>query len=209
MSRRRLTPDEESLRPVYCTGEYFSFEDNLVHAQFFNREVTSTDGGFPWKYTDTNEDIPDEDFERFFPHIQEVHHLDWTVLTGTYQNKDVSWSFTQECWVYGNHRPVTFQSTTDSEEEQAQVTELLDSTARTLTALLSQVSQPQTPVQAPRVLPSTPGPSQLPVPVPPSRVNTPPERRASPGAQQAPLTPPATVLLPTAVPRNVPSLVPV
>ena len=210
MSRRGLTPEEEDLRPVYFDDAYFSLEDNLVHAQLFEQEATSETGGFPWKYASTNEHIPEEDFERFFPHIHDIDDLNWTTLVGSYRGKTVSWSFRRDRWVYQNQRAVYFPSTPDSSEEQAQVTELLESATKTVATLLRQVSQPQTPVQVPGALPETPGPSRLPIPVSPVRVSTPPRRRASPSSQAPPAlpTPPTTVLLTAAVPRGVLPLVP-
>ncbi|KAH9046934.1 hypothetical protein EDB84DRAFT_1435211 [Lactarius hengduanensis] len=176
--RRDLTSDEENRIPLYITKPYYSLVDNLIYATFNKQPVTSPDGHFPWVHVVTQKRLTVQDFEEVFPNIRKVRKLDWAILCGSFKKKRISWSFTQECWVYGNNRAVQFsdseeqseseQSLTprsptnapDSDSEQEQVSRILDDTTKRLTGLVSRVtSQPSSPCVSPGPLPSAPGPS--------------------------------------------------
>ncbi len=76
---------------------------------------------------------------------------------------------TQQRWIYRNNRVVVFtdseeeasdpetpQDDPGSEDEQEEVSQLLESVTQSITAIVGQLSRLQTPVTVPGALPSTP-----------------------------------------------------
>ena len=60
---RPLTEEEESLTPQYFSNPVFDLEDNLVHAIWKNKGITSTNGDFPWTFEDTQEEVSTQDYK--------------------------------------------------------------------------------------------------------------------------------------------------
>ena len=169
---RGLTTEEKRFISVYLDEPYYDLQDNLFCANWGEKEVTSTTGRNLWTFTDTVKEISEDDLEQAFPGIKLLDNVNYTELKGFYQNKRVRWSRSNKRWQYNNNAPVQFpdveseeenvQEPPDDDTEQAEVSQLLESTTQTVTALLSRVSTPQTPgtpQTVPGALPSTPGPS--------------------------------------------------
>ncbi|KAH9013482.1 hypothetical protein EDB84DRAFT_1568627 [Lactarius hengduanensis] len=110
--------------PIYFTDPFFSLVDDLIYATFNKQPVTSPDGHFPWVHVVTQKRLTAQDFEEAFPNIRKVRKLDWAILLGSFKKKRVSWSYTQECWVYGNNRAVRFSDSEEQSESEQSLTPL-------------------------------------------------------------------------------------
>ena len=183
MTRRDLTPEEEEEDiPAYISTPFV--EDGLYFAYCGDQLVWSEEGKLPWYFNKDNEEIQSQDFEERFPGYNQLTDIlvDKDSFSAKYKGTYVHWSFKREQWRYRNHRPVTFKviegppeekESPESEDEQAEVSQLLESTvlgkhSTNISALVTQLSRPQTPqipqtpctTQAlPGEFPSTPGPS--------------------------------------------------
>ncbi|KAH9027647.1 hypothetical protein EDB84DRAFT_1439814 [Lactarius hengduanensis] len=81
-------------------------------------------GHFPWVHVVTQKCLTVQDFEEVFPNIRKVRKLDWAILLGSFKKKRISWSYTQECWVYGNNRAVRFSDSEEQSESEQSPTPL-------------------------------------------------------------------------------------
>src|SRR6266571_6007683 len=178
--RRDLTEEESESVPSYFNNPFYSLEDNLVYATWNGRVVSSLNAKFPWTFVDKQRQVHFDDYKESFLNIERVFDLEYTGLTGQYRSKSVGWSNARQCWIYKNNRVVVF---TDSEEEasdpetprddlgsddeQEEVSQLLESITQSITAIVGQLLQPQTLVTVPGALPSTPAsPLQVQLPTP-------------------------------------------
>ena len=177
MTRRTLTKEEEEQIPVYFNTPFV--EDDLCYAWWEDQLVWSDLEGAPWYFDENNEEIQDQDFEKRFPGYTNLTgvQVDKETFTAKYKGTYVRWSFKRKQWRYRNHKPVIFQESKEppedqdppqSEDEQAEVSQLLERSVQTVSALVTRLSRPQTPqtpqtsrtTQAlPGEFPSTPGPS--------------------------------------------------
>ena len=212
---RPLTEEEEHHVPIDHFNAYYSFIDKRIYAEWHEQEVYSLTGKFPWYFRNTHEKVRISDYKKYYPYFNELEDFDFETIQGKYKSKTVSWNFADERWVYRNHKPVRFgetpESTTPQEQDpprtptnpsnprtpsqessdQAEVSQLLESATQKVTALITHISQPQTPQTVPGGLPVTPAQqtsqSYLPTPtatssvlppvIPPSRAVTPPPKR--------------------------------
>jgi hypothetical protein len=220
-NRRDLTEEEERYRPIYFTNPYFSLTDYLVHAFWLEQEITSLDGNFPWTFKETNKPITTSDLENAYPNLDKVTNVDYIFLDGTYHDKKVTLNFQTNRWIYRNNKEVQFSDSEDetsdqepshdppeqpdSDNEQAEVSQILESATQTVASLITRISRPQTPQTPqylPGALPNTPGPS--------SRTAYPtPSPFKVPGLPQTPVTPqptsssPPVITVATATPAQV------
>ena len=81
-----------------------------VRSQFatWNEQPIQRYASGPWENYHNDKPLTLDDWEQYYPFISEVQEPDRHTLTGTYRNKQVRWSQTQQAWVYLNHRPVNF-----------------------------------------------------------------------------------------------------
>jgi hypothetical protein len=205
---RPLSEEEEQTLPLDFNDAYYSFDDNRFHATWFKQELHSTTPTFPWFFTDGNEELAQRHYEAAYPNFKKIEGFDYVLIEGRYKTKKVYWDFDKKRWNYQNHRTVHFsdsesESPSEGEEEpqeerpesddQAEVSQLLESTTQTVTTLLARVSQPQTPQTVPGALPVTPAQvfqSSLPTPaatVPVLPPALPPVRAPSPTPQRTPV----------------------
>ena len=84
---RGLTTEEKRFIPVYFDEPYYDTRENLFYANWGEREVTSTTGRNLWTFTDTVEEISENDLEQAFPGIKLLDNVNYTELKGFYQNK--------------------------------------------------------------------------------------------------------------------------
>src|SRR6202000_409508 len=154
-----------------------------------------------------------------------VHVTNHHNLEGTFDDKYVRWSKSQNSWVYRNNRPVHFPPPVSSDSEsgdEGAVTAILERTEQTLVAATSALSsltpeKTPTPRTVPGALPDTPVASTswgqyFPTPLSPSTYLQPPaeeEEDSSPTTVLRPYSPvvrppsPATTLIvPPPVVRN-------
>ena len=217
MTRRNLTKEEEEQILVYLDSPFI--EDNICFSNWDDQLVWCELGISQWYFDSNNKEIQDQDFEERFPGYSQLTNIqvDKETFTAKYQGTYVRWSFKREQWRYRNHRPVNFQETKDpqeveqppeSEDEQAKVSQLLENTVQTVSALVTWFSRPQTPqmpqtpitTQAlPGEFPNTPGPSSRVsvLPTPAATVIT--TRARPPVSQTLPVNPAPPVQVPAPV----------
>src|SRR6266702_4022292 len=178
--RRDLTEEESESVPSYFNNPFYSLEDNLVYATWNGRVVSSLNAKFPWTFVDKQRQVHFDDYKESFLNIERVFDLEYTGLTGQYRSKSVGWSNAQQRWIYRNNRVVVFtdsekeasdpetpQDDLGSDDEQEEVSQLLESVTQSITAVVGQLSCPQTPVTVPGALPSTPvSPLRVQLPTP-------------------------------------------
>ena len=140
MTRRDLMEEETNSIPVYLEAPFFSIEDSCILTWWDTKLVYSTLGENLWKFDTNNKYILDEDFEEWFPGYSQLTNIlvDNKTFTAQYKGSDVHWSFKHRQWRYNNHKPVKFEepeNPPESEDEQAEVSQLLESTVQTVSAL--------------------------------------------------------------------------
>ena len=154
--------DEAALAP-------FGFEPDLVtdfrdgntvySAKWKTESVIAPAPLGPWRIIrpDNNEPEPvtTDHWKVVHPGIQHVSILDWHALTGTYDDKNVRWSRTQNRFVYDNNCAVIFP--TEEEGEAAEVSQLLESSRQTLERTATKVT-PSSSTTTPQKAPETPRP---------------------------------------------------
>jgi hypothetical protein len=102
------------------------------------------------------------------PRIRKLSNVNYQILGGLYHTKKVHWNNTKSCWQYLNHQPIQFSDSEDDSnpeettqdqgeastsanpqdpesDDQAEVSQLLESATKTVSTLIIQVSRPQTP----------------------------------------------------------------
>ena len=215
MTRRELTTEELEEIPIYLAQPFFDTDENQFYAWWETRLAYSFDGKPPWSFEDNDEYIEDTDFEERFPGYSQVTNRTLLkALTGEYNGQEVRWTFKHEEWRYKNHKTVVFnnpdpaepsgsEDPPESEDEQAEVSQLLEDTVQKVSSLITRFSRPQTPQtptpRTPRALPGefpvTPGPSSQvqALPTPAATVIATPAR--APASSTLPVNPvlPATV----------------
>lgn len=123
---------------------YFGITDAKVHvlktdyhnfyytARWGNRQIISDHSSGPWAFLNpdkSTEDLTPKHWEEAYPGLSHVKIYDWHLLLGTFQDKPVHWSPTQNAFTYTNNRKVNFPPPTPEEEE---VSQLLDSSIQTI-----------------------------------------------------------------------------
>ena len=184
---RELTEEEELRIPRYFTNKYYSITYESYYATWGSLNISSNTGDFPWLISIQNRDLNDNDYEEACPGYKQIEDIDFYNLISQYHGKEVAWSSNKNGWYYRNHRKVIFQtefgtpqgkspSNHDSEPDEEEVSQLLDSATQTLTALLAQASGPHTPQSGAQ----TPGtPAQQPYPTPATGPQPPTQPAAS------------------------------
>jgi hypothetical protein len=222
---RPLTTDERKRIPIDYREPYYSLTNQHIIATWNEYPVHSEKGKFPWTITESGQQITTHHYAREYPGYKKLEDFNYQILGGLYHTKKVRWSSNKHCWQYLNNQNIEFsdsesdpdKTTQEQEEEastskpqeqesddQAEVSQLLESTTEKISKLISQVSRPQTPQTVPGTLPVTPAQTtqvQLPTPtattaLPPA---LPPIRAPSPSLRLA-----VTVPLPRTPPVNVP-----
>jgi hypothetical protein len=158
-----------------------------LFADWITRDINTLVQQIPearsWEFYNNNQPIKHSHWNNRYPGAEHVEELDLRYLAGRFQMKNVHWSRSQVCWLYGNNRPVDFAASAsqtsskpptptegscssedkeDASEDEAQVTEILDRTREVLAAAASTLreqSAPPTPQTVPGGLPLTPRPS--------------------------------------------------
>jgi hypothetical protein len=232
---RPLTTDERKRIPIDYRKPYYSLTNQCIEATWNEYPVHSKTGKFPWTITESGQQITTRYYEREYPGYEKLEDFNYQILGGLYHTKKVRWNNNKHCWQYLNNQNVEFSDSEDNPEEttqeqegetptstkpqdqesddQAEVSQLLESTTKKISELISQVSRPQTPQTVPGALPVTPAQTtqvQLPTPtattaLPPTLL---PARAPSPTLKKAlttplPRTPPVIVpplVLPVVVP---------
>jgi hypothetical protein len=236
---RPLTTEERRHIPIDYKDAYYSFTNQRVEANWNGNLVYSEIRKFPWTFTETGKQVTTAYYARQYPGYKKLSDFNYQILGGLYHTKKVCWNNTKHCWQYLNNQDIQFS---DSEEElkettqeqegeastsdqhqdpesdnQAEVSQLLESAAQKVSALITQVSRPQTPQTFPGALPVTPAQTtqvQLPTPtattvLPPP---LPPVCTSSPTPQRALVVPlpavPPVQIPPVVVPPVLPVVVP-
>ena len=100
-------------------------------------------------------------WELVHPGIKHITVTDWKTLTGTFQDKAVHWSKTNNTFLYDNNRRVHFPQKPDEEEE---VSQLLESSTQILERTKTKLTPETTPAHVPGALPETPEQPRNPIP---------------------------------------------
>jgi hypothetical protein len=199
---RAITEEESKQIAKYFANPVFDIMNNYFLVELGGNTIQSANGKYPWYYTFDDKKVSSDDLDNLFPKFDQLHDPDYIHLTGTYHDKSIRWSLSRNCWTYLNHQEVQFsdsESSSDSgkdakdppdeDSDQAEVSQLLDSTTQRVEALVTQLSQPSTPQTVPGGLPVTPAVlstwSFLPTPT------------ATTSAVQLPALPPSGVQTPT------------
>jgi hypothetical protein len=131
------TPEEEAQLPYgFRANNILTSPDDpdiLIFAAIWNEDnvVGETPTG-PWKFLKDNGDLENltiDDWEIRHPGIKLITVNDWHHLEGTYKDKDVHWSCSQQKFAYYNHVPVHFP---EPEEEEEQVSQLLEASIQSV-----------------------------------------------------------------------------
>ena len=112
---RILTPQEENRVPIDYFEATYSFNDKRINAKWQEHQVHSSNGDFPWYFTNTGKSVSVDDYTRVYPHLRELQDFQYHSLTGQYQGKDVCWDFNNRRWIYRNNKPVQFIAETPQE----------------------------------------------------------------------------------------------
>ena len=171
---RAPTQDEVDELPFDFTDlEPYQFSDSLVtYAKFQGRNLVRINRN-PWTYDDGDKEVfSAHSCEPFYPGITKVEVANWHTLEGFYQDKFVRWSRSQSKWIYKNHHPVAFTSEPPLEEEEAQVSEILERAEVALTTATTSL-QRLTPDPTPEAGPSTSTRPATPTARPPPSVANP------------------------------------
>jgi hypothetical protein len=185
---RPLTTDEGKQIPVDYRKPYYSLTNQRVEATWNEYPVHSEKGKFPWTITETGQQITTRHYAREYPGYEKLEDFNYQILGGLYHTKKVHWSNNKRCWQYLNNQSIEFSDSEDNpdkttpeqegeastskpqeqeSDDQAEVSQLLESTTKKISELISQVSRPQTPQTVPGALPVTPAQTtqvQLPTP---------------------------------------------
>jgi hypothetical protein len=232
---RPLTTDERKRVPIDYRKPYYSLTNQCIEATWNKNPVYSENRKFPWTFIESGQQITTHYYAREYPGYEKLEDFNYQILEGLYHTKKVRWNNNKHCWQYLNNQNIEFSDSEDNLEEttqeqegetstsakpqdqesddQAEVSQLLESTTKKISKLISQVSRPQTPQTVPGALPVTPAQAtqvQLPTPtattaLPPT---LPPVRTPSPTLWKAltvplPRTPPviaSPLVLPVIVP---------
>jgi hypothetical protein len=228
---RSVTTDEKRQIPIDYKDPYYSLTNQRFEATWNEYPVHSETGKFPWFITESGQQITTRYYEREYPGYGKLENFNYQILGGLYHTKKVHWNSNKRCWQYLNNQNVQFSDSEEEPEEttqaqegeaststqhqdpesddQAEVSQLLESAAQKVSALITQVSRPQTPQTVPGALLVTPAQTtqvQLPTPtattaLPPA---LPPVHAPSPSLRKAlavplPRTPPVVVPAPPIV----------
>src|SRR5258708_7198200 len=138
-----LPPDQEDARPTF-------------YATWFEQDVYTKDLDKTWKFDLSLENLDDEpvitsdDWERHYPGFKYLERVNYHLLAGYYDTKQVRWSPRQSCWIYKNNHPVEFPQEREPSSDKGEVSRLLERTTTTVTQTLARL----TPERTPAVLPS-------------------------------------------------------
>jgi hypothetical protein len=184
---RPLTIEEKRRIPIDYKDPYYSLTNQRIEATWNKYPVYSEKGKFPWTITKTKQNITTRYYAREYPGYKKLEDFNYQILGGLYHTKKVRWNDDKRCWQYLNYQDVQFSDSEEEPEEttqaqeastsaqhqdpesddQAEVSQLLESAAQKVSALITQVSRPQTPQTVPGALPVTPAQTtqvQLPTP---------------------------------------------
>jgi hypothetical protein len=233
---RPVTTDEKRRILIDYKDPYYSLTNQRFEATWNDYPVYSETGKFPWIITESGQQITTQYYEREYPGYGRLENFNYQILGGLYHTKKVRWNSNRRCWQYLNNQNVQFSDSEEEPEEttqaqegeaststqhqdpesddQAEVSQLLESAAQEVSTLITQVSRPQTPQTVPGALPVTPAQTtqvQLPTPtattaLPPA---LPPIHAPSPSLRKAlavplPRTPPVVVPAPPPIVLNPP-----
>ncbi len=206
---RDLTSEEAELVPQYFENVYYSQKYKDYNAQWRGVFISTPALNAPWCWSASGKEISPEDYKEAYPGIDRVQNVNLLDLVGQYHHRDVYWSLKSHAWKYFNHLEVTFSDSEgsdqepdapvpppehDSDDEQAEVSQLIESATRTVTSVAAKFSSsPQTPQALPGALPETPQPSSsrqvLPTPAATVTVSRPVLPPRSPERLQVPQLP--------------------
>ena len=218
----KVNPTEEELTnlPYNFTDLVIYEEGNqrVAYTVWNDRDVTKLHQK-PWQFEHSSEVITRDDWEQFYPGHSRVHVTNHRSLEGTFDNKYVRWSKSQNSWVYRNNRPVHFPPPEPSDSEsgdEGAVTAILERTKQTLVAATSALSsltpeRTPTPQTVPGALPDTPVASSswgqyFPTPLSPGTYLQPPaeeEEDSSPATALPPVVHPLSPIVPLIIPPPV------
>jgi len=127
-------------KPLLVTG--FTNREILFSAEWRFEALIAPAPAGPWHIiqpgTDQQELLTTDHWKIAHPGIQHLDITDWHNLTGTYNEKNIRWSNSQNRFVYDNNRPVIFPAA--EEEETAEVSQLLETSQRILERTTAKVS---------------------------------------------------------------------
>jgi hypothetical protein len=233
---RPLTTEEKKRIPIDYKDPYYSLTNQRIEATWNKYPVHSKTGKFPWVITKSGQQITTRYYKREYPGYRKLEDFNYQILGGFYHTKKVRWNSDKHCWQYLNNQKVQFSDSEEEPEEttqaqegealtstqhqdpesddQAAVSQLLESAAQNVSALITQFSRPPTPQTIPGALPVTPAQTTqvqlptptattaLPPPLPPVCAPSPSLRRAL--ATPLPRTPPVVIPPPVVVPAPPP-----
>ena len=126
--------------PLLVTG--FANKEIVFSAKWRSEALIAPTPTGPWHIiqpgTDKREPLTASHWKVVHPGIQHLDITDWHNLAGTYNEKNIRWSRTQNRFVYDNSRPVNFPA--EEEDETAEVSQLLETSQRILERTTAKVS---------------------------------------------------------------------
>lgn len=143
-------PEPPNDRPItFCT-----WNGHLIFTYFLVRRG-------PWCFDSTDLEVTPHDWEKYYPKILLLKDVVAIKnLTGYYDGKRVRWSGSNQRWQYFNHTPVQFSETQPPDQEELEVSQVLDTIASTLERTTDKLTPEQTHLALEQI-PETP-----PVPTP-------------------------------------------
>jgi hypothetical protein len=139
---RAITEEESKQIAKYFANPVFDITNNYFLVDLGGNTVQSANGKYPWYYTFDDKKVSTDDLDNLFAKFDQLHDPDYIRLTRKYHDKGVRLSLSWNCWTYLNHQEVQFsesEKSSDSEKDtkdpppdedsdQAEVSQLLDST---------------------------------------------------------------------------------
>src|SRR6266581_1754282 len=154
--RTTLTESEKEHIPIAFNDHFVAVDQGqrFLFGLLTDDIFWSSGPAQPWRYLEDNEPVGIEVLTAGFLDKEYIDNLNPVKGTRQYQEKEVQYSIKRNLWTYLNNRTVHFHGTSasetpaDSDDDTAQVQEILESTGTTVSAAiqkLREISRPASP----------------------------------------------------------------